>query len=158
MACCNAYGVVTWEQIILLQRMINKLRNSIGKAGMLLLFFSTGNSVQVKAQNESSFTRPPVTDKWKDYTVQVKLDSTKKMVELRSLIPSIVYDLRYATRNNFMHRLMYPVGTQQTFLRLPAANALKKVQEELNKSGLGLKIFDAYRPYAVTVKFWELVK
>ena len=43
-------------------------------------------------------------------------------------------------------------------MRAGAANALKKVQEELNRSGMGLKIFDAYRPYAVTVKFWELVK
>ncbi len=36
--------------------------------------------------------------------------------------------------------------------------ALQKVQKELNQSGWGLKIFDAYRPYSVTVKFWELVK
>jgi zinc D-Ala-D-Ala dipeptidase len=57
-----------------------------------------------------------------------------------------------------MRRLMYPAGTNATFLRLPAASALQKVQEELNNIGLGLKIYDAYRPYAVTVKFWELVK
>jgi len=31
------------------------------------------------------------------------------------------------------------------------------VQKELNENGVGLKIFDAYRPYSVTVKFWELV-
>src|SRR5437867_1601617 len=30
--------------------------------------------------------------------------------------------------------------------------------QELNEKGLGLKIFDAYRPYSVTVKFWELIK
>jgi D-alanyl-D-alanine dipeptidase len=53
---------------------------------------------------------------------------------------------------------MYPAGTTTTFLRLPAVKALQKVQQELNEKGLGLKIYDAYRPYAVTVKFWELVK
>jgi zinc D-Ala-D-Ala dipeptidase len=42
-------------------------------------------------------------------------------------------------------------------MRLPAARALSKVQDELNKQGLGLKIYDAYRPYFVTEKFWELV-
>jgi len=47
--------------------------------------------------------------------------------------------------------------TNDTYLRLPAAKALLKVQQELNKKGLGLKIFDAYRPYSVTKKFWELV-
>lgn len=57
-----------------------------------------------------------------------------------------------------MNRLMYPAKTTSTFLRLPAARALQKVQQELNLKGLGLKIFDAYRPYSVTVKFWKLVK
>ncbi|MBK5271832.1 MAG: M15 family metallopeptidase, partial [Bacteroidia bacterium] len=44
-----------------------------------------------------------------------------------------------------------------TFLRQPVVAALQKVQQELNEKGLGLKIFDAYRPYSVTRKFWELV-
>ena len=57
-----------------------------------------------------------------------------------------------------MHRLMYPAGTRQTFLRNPAAEALNNVQEELAKKGMGLKIFDAYRPYSVTVKFWDLIR
>ena len=80
------------------------------------------------------------------------------MVELKGQIPGIVYDLRYATINNFMRRLMYPAGTNLTYMRVPAVNASQKVQEELNTQGFGLKIYDAYRPYAVTVKFWELVK
>jgi zinc D-Ala-D-Ala dipeptidase len=101
--------------------------------------------------------RPPVTDKYEDYKKQVKKDPVKKMVELKTAIPGIVYDLRYATLNNFMKRLMYPAGTNTTFLRQPAADALRKVQVELGIKGLGLKVFDAYRPYAVTVKFWELV-
>jgi D-alanyl-D-alanine dipeptidase len=53
---------------------------------------------------------------------------------------------------------MYPKNTHHTYLRLPAVIALKKVQQELNNSGFGLKIYDAYRPYSVTEKFWELVK
>ena len=57
-----------------------------------------------------------------------------------------------------MHRKMYPSNTRHTFMRLRAAYALAAVQQDLNKRGLGLKIFDAYRPYAVTVRFWELVK
>ena len=49
------------------------------------------------------------------------------MVELKTLIPGIVYDLRYATTNNFMHRLMYPSGTAITFMRMPAAQALAEI-------------------------------
>lgn len=106
---------------------------------------------------DSGYVRPAVTDKPDNYKKQVKLDSLKKMVELKSMVPGIVYDLRYASTNNFMKRLMYPAGTNITFMRLPAAKALQKVQTELKEKGLGLKIFDAYRPFSVTVKFWELV-
>lgn len=121
-----------------------------------LFILSTTFTADCLAQQISE-TKLDVTNKWKDYVKQVKQEPTKKMVELKSLMPNIVYDLRYATTNNFMHRLMYPENTNQTFLRSPAAYALEKVQKELNEKGLGLKIFDAYRPYSVTVKFWELV-
>ena len=91
------------------------------------------------------------------YETTVKADSNKQMVEIKTLVPGIVYDLKYATDKNFMRRNMYPGKTNYTFLRLPAARALALVQKELNEKGMGLKIFDAYRPYSVTEKFWELV-
>lgn len=120
---------------------------------LFLLVFSR----TVHAQ-DSTIIRPPVTKKLQKYYKQIKDDSTKRMVELKSIIPGLVYDLRYASTENFMQRLMYQVNTNQTFLRLPASLALLKVQQELNSTGLGLKIFDAYRPYSVTEKFWELVR
>jgi D-alanyl-D-alanine dipeptidase len=137
--------------------MRNKLRNHLLPSRLLLFIFSTVIVSNLAAQ-DSSYTRPPVVSSWKEYRDQVEVDPSRKMVELRSLIPGLVYDLRYATTNNFMQRLMYPTGTNITFLRAPVAAALKKVQDELSGNGYGLKIFDAYRPYAVTVKFWELVK
>ncbi len=85
------------------------------------------------------------------------LDSNKRMIKLNKRIKDIKLELRYASVNNFMHREMYPPKTNFSFLRLPVVNALVKVQENLNQKGLGLKIFDAYRPYDVTKKFWELV-
>ncbi|MGQ0738747.1 MAG: M15 family metallopeptidase [Bacteroidota bacterium] len=137
--------------------MTNKLQKAFHSKLLVLLIFSTWFTADAFTQ-DSSYTRPPVTFKWDDYKKQVKNNPSKKMVELKSLIPGLVYDLHYAGTNNFMRRLMYPEGTNSTFLRQPAAEALKKVQEELNSMGLGIKIFDAYRPYSVTVKFWKLVK
>ncbi len=136
--------------------MTNKIRKRFYIQLSWMIIFSTTLSRQAGAQ-DPGFVRPPVTDKLSDYRARVKNDSANKMTELKSFIPGIVYDLRYATTNNFMHRLMYPQNTTITFMRLPAAIALKQVQKELNENGLGLKIFDAYRPYSVTVKFWELV-
>lgn len=99
-----------------------------------------------------------VVDKIAVYQQSIRHDTAKKMVELRKAAPGIVYDLRYATTNNFMRRRMYVPPTRCTFLRAPAARALANVQKELNSKGYGLKIFDAYRPYSVTVSFWELVR
>ncbi len=98
-----------------------------------------------------------VVNSFKEYHYQVIDDSLKQMVELKTLIPSLVYDLRYATKNNFTHEKLYKKGNK-TFLRKPVADALAQVQGELNKNGMGLKIFDAYRPYAVTKKMWELIQ
>ncbi len=88
----------------------------------------------------------------------LKADSNKQLTELKQLIPGIVYALRYASTNNFVKKPLYPTKTRIAFLRMPAAKALLQVQKELAEKGLGLKIFDAYRPYSVTVKFWELIK
>ena len=111
----------------------------------------------LKAQ-DSSTTRLHVIKDLQKYYELIRDDSTKRMVELKSIIPGIQYDLRYAADKNFMHRYMYPKNTDVTFLRLPAVIELQKIQAELGQKGMGLKIFDAYRPYSVTVKFWELVK
>lgn len=89
----------------------------------------------------------------KFYVSTVKSDSSKELIDLEKFINGIVIDVRYATKNNFTGKVLYK--TARTFLRLPAANALKKIQSELNKQGLGIKIFDAYRPYSVTEKLWE---
>jgi D-alanyl-D-alanine dipeptidase len=123
----------------------------------LTLFFLQTGQISGQAGSISKYGTP-VIDKHIDYLQSVSKDSSKKMIELHSAIPGLLYDLRYSTSNNFMHRTMYPENTRFTFLRAPAAYALAGVQQELNKNGYGLKIFDAYRPYSVTVSFWELVK
>ena len=99
-----------------------------------------------------------VLDNVQGYLQTVEKDSAKKMLELRSLAPDLVYELRYASTNNFMKKRMYPKNTSHTFLRAPAARALAKVQRQLMTTGYRLKIFDAYRPYGVTISFWEPIK
>jgi D-alanyl-D-alanine dipeptidase len=99
----------------------------------------------------------PVISNVKTYVHEIQRDSNCKLIELKSLIPTIEYDLKYATTDNFMHRKIYS-SDEYTFLRLPAAKALLEVQTVLKQEGVGLKIWDAYRPYSVTEKFWEAVK
>src|SRR6187551_2250445 len=92
----------------------------------------------------------------KIYRQQVRNDSLQKMIGLKTFIPSLIYDLRYATKNNFTHKRLYK-NTVETFVRLPVVKALRQVQNDLAQKGYGLKVFDAYRPYSVTQKMWELI-
>ncbi len=93
----------------------------------------------------------------KTFRQTVEADSKKQMLDVRKYLPGISLDLRYATLNNFMHQKLYP-RIYTTYLRRPAVTALRKVIEELKKQNLSIKIFDAYRPYSVTEKMWEMVK
>lgn len=89
-----------------------------------------------------------------EYQQQVKKSPNMELVEIIKFIPSVKLDIRYATKNNFTGVAVYQQA--RAFARKPVVEALKEVQDELKKQGLGLKIFDGYRPYAVTVKFWEV--
>jgi D-alanyl-D-alanine dipeptidase len=88
-----------------------------------------------------------------EYRRMVAADPRQEIVALDKFIPGIRLDIRYATSNNLMHRPVY--HTAAAFLRLPAAEALKAVEQQLKPMGYGLKIFDGYRPYRVTVDFYE---
>jgi zinc D-Ala-D-Ala dipeptidase len=81
-------------------------------------------------------------------------DPDKRLVDLATL--GIPLDIRYATTNNFMKTQLYPVA--KAYLRAPAARSLVEVNRELATRGLGIKVFDAYRPYRVTVAMWEPIK
>jgi len=84
-------------------------------------------------------------------------DASLEMIELRKSIPTIEYDLKYATSDNFTHVRLYPEGLHCTFMRKEAVEALVKINHELAKKGISIKVWDAYRPYAVTQKFWDLI-
>lgn len=76
------------------------------------------------------------------------------LVELITLDNTIKLDIRYATDNNFVGKTVYPEA--RAFLQKPAAKALLRVHKKLEKQGLGLVIFDGYRPWAITKLFWEV--
>jgi len=90
------------------------------------------------------------------YNSLVKEDSLNQLVNLERFIPGIVLDIRYATTNNFTGEKIY--NSPCAFVRKPVAEALLGIQNELLEKGMGLKVFDAYRPYAATVKFYEVYK
>lgn len=89
------------------------------------------------------------------YDQLIKADSNQQLVNLEHYIPGIQKDVRYATTNNFTKQKLYT--KTDIYMRLPAAKALKAVQEVLRKKGYGLLIYDAYRPYHVTEAMFKIV-
>jgi len=75
-----------------------------------------------------------------------------RFIEVTKLNPNIILDIRYATKNNFLKKIVYPEA--RCFMRYKAAIKLDSIQKELETIGLGLKIFDGYRPLSVQKKMW----
>lgn len=67
-------------------------------------------------------------------------------VYVKDVIPNIDVELRYCTDNNFVGEAIDGYKENKAILTKEAAASLKKVQVELEKEGLSLKIYDAYRP------------
>lgn len=88
-------------------------------------------------------------------TESIAADSCKRLLLLQDIIPGIVIDMPYATTHNITKAVLY--RHPKAYLRVLPAYALRDVQEELQKKGLGLKIYDAYRPFAATCKIWRAV-
>lgn len=76
------------------------------------------------------------------------------LVDLAILEPGLHLDIRYATDRNFLGRPLY--AQARAFLREKVAAALVRAHRSLAAEGLGLLVFDAYRPWSVTKRMWDL--
>lgn len=77
------------------------------------------------------------------------------LIELIKISPKIRLDIRYATPNNFTGKAVYQ--SARCFLLRKTAERLDRVQKNLEKMNLGLKVFDGFRPVSVQKIFWSLV-
>ncbi|MFD2936697.1 M15 family metallopeptidase [Spirosoma flavum] len=140
-----------------------RLNNRLCLHGLLVLFWSLGLLESALGQpTPTTYDLPkskyglPVVGDVTIYQKIVAADSDNELVDMRQLIPDAHFDVTYATNNNIVKRKLYP--TADVFMRKPAALALRQASENLKKQGFGLVLFDGYRPYAVTVLFYEEIK
>jgi zinc D-Ala-D-Ala dipeptidase len=73
------------------------------------------------------------------------------LVEVRSADPSIRVDVRYATPDNFTGAVLPGYERPLALLRPQAARSLAGVQARLRGAGLGLLVYDGYRPVRATL-------
>ncbi|MDX1940058.1 MAG: M15 family metallopeptidase [Saprospiraceae bacterium] len=80
---------------------------------------------------------------------------SKEWLDVQVLDSTIIIDIRYATTNNFMKEKVYDCG--RCYLRAEVAKTIVKIHQELQKQGLGLKMFDCYRPRPYQWRLWNKV-
>lgn len=80
--------------------------------------------------------------------------TNRKLVDLQTVNPKIIIDLRYATADNFLKQAVYP--DTHCYLRVELAHKLDQAQQKLEQDGLGLKIWDGFRPLAIQKKMWAI--
>lgn len=90
------------------------------------------------------------------YLKTIRSNPENRLVDITAECRGIRLDIKYAGKGNFLKEAVYTSAV--AYARLPVVKDLCIIQAELEKQGLGLKIFDAYRPYAVTLLFYDRIK
>ena len=90
----------------------------------------------------------------------ILLDITKEsdssaFVNLRNYSDDFVFDMKYATADNFLKEKVYPCD--ECFLRVKTVKALLEANKSFLKKGYKIKLYDCYRPKAIQKKMFQLV-
>lgn len=110
--------------------------------GLILGLVLSGQNVAAQADDEG----PPVAS-----------DSVARqlLADVRGMDSTIRVETRYATSNNFTGAPLPGYEGNRAYLRKEAAAALARVQHRLMSGGMGLKVFDGYRPVRATLGMVE---
>jgi D-alanyl-D-alanine dipeptidase len=83
------------------------------------------------------------------------MQDSLSFVNLKNYSSDFVYDMKYATPDNFLKESVYPC--QECFLRVKTIKALLEANKAFMAKGYRIKLFDCYRPKAIQKKMWKLV-
>jgi zinc D-Ala-D-Ala dipeptidase len=75
-------------------------------------------------------------------------------VNLEDYSKDFVYDMKYATANNFLKAKVYECS--ECYLRLKTVNAIIKANKKAINKGYRIKLFDCYRPLDIQKKMWKI--
>lgn len=88
-------------------------------------------------------------------SIPSKKISDTSFVNLKEYSSDFVYDMKYATTDNFLKAKVY--DCEACYLRLKTVRALIVANKEFIKKGYKIKIFDCYRPLDIQRKMWSIV-
>ena len=76
-------------------------------------------------------------------------------VKLKNFSSDFVYDMKYATDDNFLKKKVY--DCDECYLRMKTIKYLMDANAEFMQKGYRIKLFDCYRPLDIQKKMWEIV-
>ena len=106
----------------------------------MLVLCSFLSTFSLTAQKKQSAKHPSIEDKF---------------VNIKTLSPEILLDMKYATADNFLGQVVYDCA--ECYLRQATAQALVAAQKDFVARGYSLKLFDCYRPLSVQKKMWKIL-
>lgn len=123
-------------------------------------------SIQYKKNYSKSITSPLFTKLYAlilfllilSRIIQAQDNIPDGFVEIREIIPDVLLDMRYTGIHNFLGVPVDGYTSERCYMTKEAAEALLKVQEELRKFSLTLKIYDAFRPQRAVDHFVRWAK
>jgi D-alanyl-D-alanine dipeptidase len=86
-------------------------------------------------------------------SVAIPADTT--FVNLKDYSNDFIYDMKYATTDNFLKAKVYDCA--ECFLRLKTVQALVNANKDFIEKGYKIKLYDCYRPLSIQKKMWEIV-
>jgi D-alanyl-D-alanine dipeptidase len=76
-------------------------------------------------------------------------------VNLKNYSNDFVFDMKYATPDNFLKEKVYPCG--ECFLRVKTIKSLIAANKAFIDKGYKIKLYDCYRPRAIQKQMWKIV-
>nr|WP_315221902.1 M15 family metallopeptidase [uncultured Flavobacterium sp.] len=81
--------------------------------------------------------------------------SDTTFVNLKEYSKDFIYDMKYASEDNFLKAKVYDCA--ECFLRLKTVKALIEANKSFIKKGYKIKLYDCYRPLSIQKKMWDIV-
>lgn len=118
------------------------------------VLYSSESIITSEIISPSEENTPPETSLPPQEPVPPAEPNDEDFVLVKTYIPDIVVDLRYATENNFTNQKIY--NFTDAWLRYGTVKKLLLIQEELKQHKLSLKIWDGFRPTSAQFKLWDV--
>lgn len=118
---------------------------------MMLIFNLTKNDTKEELTQKNILLKEVALKKLVKDTI---IDDTT-FVNLKDYSQDFVYDMRYATEDNFLKSKVYDCA--ECYLRLKTVKALVEANRNFMEKGYRIKLYDCYRPLDIQKRMWKIV-